>query len=87
MNVENSLGFLSLGERNSLAVLLHLSPRELLVAELALSDSSDESIATTIGISKHTVHTHLDRIYKKTGVHSRCQLAMLIFRAYVTRMT
>jgi hypothetical protein len=34
-------------------------------------------------ISRHTVHTYLDRLYRKLGVNSRAQLISVLFAAYV----
>lgn len=80
---QGALSFLTNTERAALAHALHLSPREALIAELILNDSTEHAIAARIGISQHTVHTYLDRIYKKTGAHSRCQLAIVFFHKYV----
>jgi len=79
-----ALTFLSPEEWMALIRVLRLSPREATIADLAVGDNSDDMIAQQLGISRHTVHTHLDRIYTKLGVHSRCQLAVRIFRTYVT---
>jgi DNA-binding CsgD family transcriptional regulator len=78
-----ALSFLTAPDRAALARALRLSPREATIAELALGDLHEDHIAAALGISRHTVHTHLDRIYKKTGAHSRCQLAILVFQTYV----
>jgi DNA-binding CsgD family transcriptional regulator len=62
---------------------LGLSSREAEVARLILSDAGEATIATTLAISPHTVHTHLGRLYRKLGVTSRCQVAVRIFKQYV----
>jgi hypothetical protein len=36
-----------------------------------------------LGIPRHTVHTYLDRLYRKLGVNSRAQLISVLFAAYV----
>jgi len=64
---------------------LHLSEREAQVVSLILRDESEGGIATQLGISVHTVHTHLERLYRKLDVTSRCQVVIRIFRAYVER--
>ena len=51
-----------------------LSPREYEVAEGILKGLSNKEIANTLNISHHTVSTHLKRIYKRLGVHSRLEL-------------
>jgi DNA-binding CsgD family transcriptional regulator len=81
------LDFLSAEQRETLRQTLRLSRREAMVVDLALSDLSEATIALTLGISRHTVHTHLDRIYQKLRVHSRCQLALRLFRTYAGEVT
>ena len=63
---------------------LGLSDREAQVAGLILGDGSCESaMAASLSISPHTVHTHLERIYRKLRVTSRCQVVSRIFQLYV----
>jgi DNA-binding CsgD family transcriptional regulator len=64
---------------------LQLSEREAQVVRLILRDESEAGIATALGISSHTVHTHLERLYRKLNVTSRCQVVIRLFRAYVER--
>ncbi len=42
---------------------------------------SETMIATSLGISVHTVHSHFRRLYTKLGVHDRCELLLHIFAA------
>ena len=55
-----------------------LSEREVEIVRRVLLDHSESRIASEIGISRHTVHTHLERVFRGVGVHSRVQLAVLI---------
>lgn len=55
-----------------------LSPREREIAELAAAGNPTSAIAARLYISPRTVTTHLERIYAKTGVHSRIALAHLL---------
>ena len=65
---------------------LGLSDREAQVAGLILGDGSGESaMAASLSISPHTVHTHLERIYRKLRVTSRCQVVSRIFQLYVNQ--
>jgi DNA-binding CsgD family transcriptional regulator len=66
------------------ATALGLSKRELEIVEhlLALEDN-DAAIAAALGISRHTVHTHLLRLYRKLGVNSRSQLVATVMVAYI----
>lgn len=62
--------------------LLRLSPRERQVVDLLLEEDSDKGIAARLGLSVHTVHSHVQRIYRKIGVRSRTQL---VVRVHVER--
>lgn len=55
-----------------------LSSRELEVLTLLAKGRSLQSVADSLGIAYSTVKTHTDRIYSKTGVHSRQELMLLI---------
>jgi len=51
-----------------------LSAREREVAELVAEGLSNKEVATRLYVSPATVATHLKRIYKRLGVHSRAGL-------------
>lgn len=53
-----------------------LTPREQEIVERLCSGLSNKEIARELNISDKTVKTHLQRIYKKSHVHSRLQLAV-----------
>jgi DNA-binding CsgD family transcriptional regulator len=64
---------------------LHLSSRERDILEALLNGADGEvAVADCLGISVHTVHTHLERLYRKLGVKSRTQLIISLFVAYAT---
>lgn len=68
---------------DTLIRLLALSQREAEIVERILRLDDDElSIAKHLNISSHTVHTHLERLYRKLDVSSRSQLVTKIFVAY-----
>jgi DNA-binding CsgD family transcriptional regulator len=58
----------------------NLSSRELQIIQLILEDEKEFAIAQRLGISIHTVHTHLERLYHKLGVSSRVQLVVCLMR-------
>ena len=65
---------------------LGLSDREAQVTSLILGDGSCESaMAASLSISPHTVHTHLERIYRKLKVTNRSQVVSRIFQLYVNQ--
>lgn len=41
-------------------------------------------IAMTLNISQHTVHTHIERLYRKLNVNSRSELLVRVFGEFVT---
>lgn len=55
-------------------VLTELSDREREVFELAASGARKDDIAEELFISPATARTHLQRVYKKLGVHSQAEL-------------
>ncbi len=61
------------------ATTLKLSPREAAIAEILIVGNSEAQAAKMLGISRHTVHAHVKRIFRKVGVRSRVQLANRIF--------
>jgi DNA-binding CsgD family transcriptional regulator len=66
-----------------IARALRLSPRELEIAMLVFDDLKELAIARELGISHHTVHTHLERLFKKLRVASRTGLLVHIFATYM----
>jgi DNA-binding CsgD family transcriptional regulator len=84
MQHESSITFLPDDVWRAIAASLGLSEREAQIARLLLSDDNrEDTIATVLAISPHTVHTHLERLYRKLGVTSRCHVVARIFRRYV----
>jgi len=51
-----------------------LSDRQLEVAKLVCTGSSNAAIAKVLGISPRTVTSHLDHIYNRLGIGSRAEL-------------
>lgn len=58
--------------------VLRLSPRELEVTHGIFDDQPERAIARRLGISTHTVHSHVERLYRKLDVNSRVQLVVRI---------
>ncbi len=53
-----------------------LSDRESSICLGLLRDQKELAIAMDLGISVHTVHTHIERLYRKLNVNSRIALAV-----------
>ncbi|MFE0462899.1 AAA family ATPase [Kitasatospora sp. NPDC058965] len=60
--------------------LVSLTAREREVAELAAQGLTSAAIAGRLVLSPRTVESHIARIYRKTGVASRAELAVLVSR-------
>jgi DNA-binding CsgD family transcriptional regulator len=68
------------------AIMRHfrISPREEQVIALIFENTSEVAIGRALGISAHTVHVHIARIYRKTRARSRCGLVLQLFAVYLT---
>ena len=58
-------------ERDATMGLVDLTPREREVLTLICKGHNDESIAATLGLSRHTVRNHVATLYGKIGVNRR----------------
>lgn len=58
-----------------------LTPREREVLVLLAGGANSQEIAETLDISPQTARTHLQKVMKKMGVHSRLQAAVIAVRA------
>lgn len=68
----------------SVAALLGLSGREFQIVQCIFDDMKEATIARELSISAHTVHTHVERLYRKTGVSNRCALLVRIFAVFLS---
>ena len=50
---------------------LGLTPRETEVLTRIASGATDDGMAAEMGVSAHTVQTHVKSLYRKLGIHSR----------------
>ncbi|MCW5554589.1 MAG: helix-turn-helix transcriptional regulator [Verrucomicrobiae bacterium] len=67
-----------------LARSLKFSMRELQIARGIFDDDSDVGIAHNLGISLHTVHTHVERLHRKLAVTNRRQLLLRVVQEFLT---
>lgn len=42
--------------------------------------ANDATVARDLGITRHTVKSHMERLYDKTGVHTRTAVVALALR-------
>jgi DNA-binding CsgD family transcriptional regulator len=57
-----------------------LTERELDVARLVVQGRTNRQVAASLYVSVRTVEVHLGRVFRKLGVRSRTELAVLAFR-------
>jgi DNA-binding NarL/FixJ family response regulator len=65
---------------------LRISGRELQIIQEIFDDRKELAIADELEISIHTVHTHLERLYRKLGVSSRVTLVLYILSEYLSAL-
>src|SRR5262249_25372312 len=65
---------------------LCISDRELQIVQRIFDDRQEFAIADELKISVHTVHTHLERLYRKLGVSSRVGLVLSILSEYLSSL-
>lgn len=68
---------------HSVGQSLRLSNRELQIVRGIFDGGSEASIARDLDLSSHTIHSHLDRLYRKLHVSNRCALAVRVFSEYL----
>jgi DNA-binding NarL/FixJ family response regulator len=69
-----------------IAKSLRISDRELQIIQEVFDDQKEFAIADDLTISVHTVHTHLERLYRKLGVSSRVTLVLYILSEYLSSL-
>ncbi len=75
-------GLFSVREWSAIARVLRLSDRELEIVRLCAEDLKEAAIARQLSISEHTVHTHIERLYRKLNVGSRAALLVRVFETF-----
>ena len=68
---------------NEIARSLQLSRRQLQIIRAVFDDDKEPTMAAALGISTHTVHTHLERIYRRLQVHDRLELVLLVLAEFL----
>jgi DNA-binding CsgD family transcriptional regulator len=60
-----------------------LSRRQIQIIRAVFDDDKEATMAAALGISTHTVHTHLERIYRRLEIHDRVELVLLILAEFL----
>ena len=63
---------------------LGLTEHQIAIIQAVFDDAKESTIAADLGISPHTVHTHLDRLHRKLGVHDRVELVLRVVTEYLS---
>jgi DNA-binding NarL/FixJ family response regulator len=62
---------------------LTLSPRELQIVRGVFDDRTEYAIAADLGMSPHTVHTHIERLHQKLGVTDRVEVVVRVMQEFI----
>lgn len=66
-----------------IAARLQMTAREASIVQGLFQRMNEEAIARKLGISRHTVHTHMNRLYRKLSVQSRGDLFLRVLQEYM----
>lgn len=75
--------YLTRTQWNSIAARLPLSRRQLQIVRCIFDGLDEPAMSRQLGIATGTIHTYLDRLYKKLGVSCRCELIVRVFIAHL----
>lgn len=75
--------YLTRAQWNCIAAALPLSRRQLQIVRCIFDGLDEPSMSRQLGIATGTVHTYLDRLYRKLGVKCRCELIVRVFVTYL----
>ena len=62
---------------------LKLSGRELQIVRGVFGDQKELTIADSLGVSAHTIHTHIQRLHRKLAIADRGQLLLCVMQEYI----
>jgi DNA-binding CsgD family transcriptional regulator len=62
---------------------LRLSRREIQIVRAMFDDRKEAAIAAELGVAPRTVHTHVERLYRKLAVNDRLQLTLRVIREFL----
>jgi DNA-binding CsgD family transcriptional regulator len=62
---------------------LELSVRERQIVRGVFDDLKESDLATALGVSIHTIHTHFERLHHKLGLSDRTQLVQRVIQEFL----
>jgi DNA-binding CsgD family transcriptional regulator len=65
---------------------LKLSPRQLAITQAVFDHLTEGAAGEKLRLSEHTVHEHLNRLFKKLRVRTRAQLVLRVIKQAVERI-
>lgn len=63
---------------------LHLSLREGQIVACLFCADKEPGIARRLGMSPHTLRTHVERLYRKLGVANRMELVICLYESFLS---
>jgi DNA-binding NarL/FixJ family response regulator len=69
---------------SEIARTLNLTQRELQIVQSVFDNLPEAGIAGRLRVSEHTVHTHLNRLFKKLAVTTRTDLVLRIMEQMIS---
>jgi len=79
----NGSAMFALPAWEQIARSLELSGRELQIVRGVFDDQKESELATALGISIHTIHSHFERMHHKLGIADRPQLMQRIMQEFL----
>jgi DNA-binding NarL/FixJ family response regulator len=76
-------GMLSERAWAAIAESYRLSPREMQIIRGIFDNHTEHGIAAALGISKHTIHTYLTRIFRKLDATTRTQVVLRVMEQFL----
>ena len=65
---------------------VRFTPRQLEVLGRLLAGDNEKQVARALGISAHTVHTHVKEVYRRLEVNTRGELFTKLFAAIIANI-
>jgi DNA-binding CsgD family transcriptional regulator len=67
----------------AIAESLSFSQKQIAILRGVFDGRKETAIADDLGMSPHTVHTHMERIYHKLGINGRLELVQFIVAEFL----